>query len=207
MVQSGLVDDPRVSPFRLTAHLSLAFLILGAMLWVAMSLLADAQARADAPTRSARRWSHAVVALVAVMIVTGGFVAGIRAGFAYNTFPLMNGHVVPPEVLMLEPWWRNFFWNMATVQLDHRLGAWALAIVVPLAWWRVLRAAPGPRARIGAHLVLAMLAVQVALGIATLLLVVPLPLAAAHQAGAVVLFALALHLAHALRPRSRFVGQ
>ena len=201
MVKSGLVDDPRVSPFRLTAHLALAFVILGAMLWVALSLLAAPVARDDAPTRSARRWAVAVLALVALMIVTGGFVAGIRAGFAYNTFPLMNGHLVPPEVLMLEPWWRNFAWNMATVQLDHRIGAWALAIVVPLAWWRVLRADPPPRARAGAHLVLAMLAVQIALGIATLLLVVPLPLAAAHQAGAALVFVLAVHLLHALRRR------
>ena len=201
MVKSGLVDDPRVSPFRLTAHLALAFLILGAMLWVALSLLATPDARDDAATRRARRWAVAVLALVALMVVTGGFVAGIRAGFAYNTFPLMNGHLVPPEVLALEPWWRNFAWNMATVQLDHRIGAWALAIVAPLAWWRVLRAEATPRARLGAHLVLAMLAVQVALGIATLLLVVPLPLAAAHQAGAALLFALAVHLVHALRPR------
>ena len=201
MVQSGLVDDPRVSPFRLTAHLALAFAILGAMLWIAWSLLFAREADHDAATRSARRWAVAVIALVALMIVTGGFVAGIRAGFAYNTFPLMNGHVVPPEVMMLEPWWRNFFWNMATVQLDHRLGAWALAIVVPIAWWRVLRAAPTARARTAAHLLLAMLVVQVALGIATLVNVVPLPLAAAHQAGAAVLLALALNLLHALRPR------
>ena len=202
MVKSGLVDDPRVSPFRLTAHLALAFVILAAMLWTAMSLLATRDARDDARVRSARRWAVAVVALVAWMVVTGGFVAGIRAGFAYNTFPLMNGHVVPPEVLMLEPWWRNPFWNMATVQLDHRIGAWLLLIVAPIAWWRVVRADVPARAKIGAHLALAMLGVQIALGIATLLLVVPLPLAAAHQAGAVLLFALALHLWHALRPRS-----
>jgi len=202
MVKSGLVDDPRVSAFRLTAHLGLAFLILAAMQWVAMSLLFPVTAaRDDAPARSARRWAFTLAALVFAMVLTGGLVAGIRAGFAYNTFPLMNGHVVPPEILMLEPWWRNFFWNMATVQFDHRLGAWLLAVVVPLAWWRVMRAHVSARARVGAHLVLATLVVQVALGIATLLAVVPLSLAAAHQAGAVVLFSLALHLAHALAPR------
>ncbi|MEO8485398.1 MAG: COX15/CtaA family protein [Betaproteobacteria bacterium] len=199
MVQSGLVDDPRVSPFRLTAHLALAFLILGAMLWVALTLLFPADAPDDARTRSARRWSIGLAVLVLAMVITGGLVAGIHAGFAYNTFPLMNGQVVPPGILMLEPWWRNFFWNMATVQFDHRLGAWLLAVVAPLTWWSVLRAKAPRRARIGAHGVLAMLAVQIALGIATLLAVVPLPLAAAHQAGAVVLFSLALHLAHALR--------
>jgi cytochrome c oxidase assembly protein subunit 15 len=200
MVKSGLVDDPRVSPFRLTAHLGLAILIFGAMLWVAMSLVfAPGPPRDDAAARTARRWTAGVAVLTFVMILTGGFVAGIRAGFAYNTFPLMNGSVVPPEILMLEPWWKNFFWNMATVQFDHRLGAWLLAFAVPAAWWQVRRARLAGRATAGASLVVAMLAVQVALGIATLVHVVPLPLAAAHQAGAVILFALALHAAHATR--------
>jgi len=197
MVQSGLVDDPRVSQFRLTAHLALAFAIFGAMLWIAMSLLSGKRpAIAGAP----RRLAVAVVGLVFLMIVTGGFVAGIRAGFAYNTFPLMNGHLVPPEVMLLSPWWKNFFYNMATVQLDHRIVALLLAIAVPLLWWRV-RTTPGlaPRARTGAHWLLAMLAMQVALGIATLVNVVPLTLAALHQAGAVLLFGLSLNLAHALR--------
>ena len=119
------------------------------------------------------------------MVLSGGFVAGIRAGFAYNTFPLMNGRVVPPEILLLDPWWRNFFWNMATVQFDHRLIAWLLALPS-----RSLVAAAPRRRRRGAQrraatALLAMLAVQVALGIATLVNVVPLPLAALHQAGAV----------------------
>ncbi len=200
MVKSGLVDDPRVSPFRLTAHLGLAILIFAAMQWVAMSLLfAPGPARDDPAARRARRWTAGVAVLVFAMILTGGFVAGIRAGFAYNTFPLMNGSVVPPEILMLEPWWTNFFWNMATVQFDHRLGAWLLAFTVPVAWWAVRRADLSRRATLGAALLLAMLAAQVALGIATLVHVVPLPLAAAHQAGAVILFALALHAAHATR--------
>ena len=200
MVKSGLIDDPRVSQFRLTAHLALAFLIFGAMLWVAMSLLfRRAGARGGERERSARRWATGLALLVFAMVLTGGFVAGIRAGFAYNTFPLMNGALVPPEIMMIEPWWRNFFWNMATVQFDHRLGAWLLAFLVPVLWWKVRNADVTPRARAGANLLLAMLAIQVALGIATLLLVVPLPLAAAHQAGAVILFALSLHLVHALR--------
>jgi cytochrome c oxidase assembly protein subunit 15 len=101
---------------------------------------------------------------------------------------------------MLEPWWKNPFWNMATVQFDHRMVAWTLAIVVPLAWWRIQRTpAVGPRARGGAHLMLAMLAIQIGLGIATLLHVVPLHLAAAHQAGAVLLLATAVNVAHAVR--------
>jgi cytochrome c oxidase assembly protein subunit 15 len=201
MVQSGLVDDPRVSQFRLTAHLLLAFVIFAAMLWVAWSIAWPARfVPRDDRQRGVRRFALALPLVVLVMVITGGFVAGIRAGFAYNTFPLMNGHWVPPEILSLAPWWKNFFWNMATVQFDHRALAWLLALLVPLLWWRVRRTPDLPsRARTGASLLLAMLAVQIALGIATLVHVVPLPLAAMHQAGALLVFAFALNVAHALR--------
>jgi cytochrome c oxidase assembly protein subunit 15 len=146
-----------------------------------------------------RRASTALAWLVFAMALTGGLVAGIRAGFAYNTFPLMHGHVVPPEILMLEPWWRNFFYNMATVQFDHRVLAWVLAFTVPAFWWRVRAKPEASRAvRAAADAMLAALVVQIALGIATLVNVVPISLAALHQAGAVVLFAAALNAAHAL---------
>jgi len=199
MVMSGLVDDPRVSQFRLTAHLSVAFLIFAAMLWVAMSLLAPRAAGGGDPQRALARLSWWITGLVAYMVVTGGFVAGIRAGKAYNTFPLMNGHVIPPEIFMIEPWWQNFFYNMATVQFDHRLGAWALAFLVPWFWLRARRIELPPRARVAAHLLLAVLAVQIALGISTLLLAVPVALGAAHQGAAVVVFGAALFANHALR--------
>jgi cytochrome c oxidase assembly protein subunit 15 len=201
MVKSGLVADPRVSQFRLTAHLSLAFAIFGAMLWIALSLLRPARARLHLPEqRSVRRWAIGVLLLVIAMIVTGGFVAGIRAGFAYNTFPLMNGSFLPPEILMLEPKWRNLFWNMATVQFNHRLGAWLLFLLVPVLAWKLNRTQSlPPRAVQGGYALAAMLALQIGLGIATLVLSVPLPLAALHQAGAVILFALAINVVHALR--------
>jgi heme a synthase len=199
MVQSGLVDDPRVSQLRLTAHLGLAFAIFGAMLWTAMSLLEGERTPLPRASASLGRFAKALAGVVFVMALSGGLVAGIRAGFAYNSFPLMNGHVVPPEILMMDPLYLNFWNNMATVQFDHRAIAWVLALAVPLFWWRVRRAPDVPRrARIASHLLLAMLAVQIALGIGTLLLVVPLPLAAAHQAGAVLLFAAAINAAHAL---------
>jgi cytochrome c oxidase assembly protein subunit 15 len=198
MVQSGLVQDPHVSQFRLTAHLGLAVLIFGAMLWTAMTLLVPA--RAAPPRAGLRRGAFVLAALVFLQILLGGLVAGIRAGFAYNTFPSMNGHFIPPEVLMIEPAWRNFFWNMATVQLDHRLVAYALAIgiaVFAVAVHRLRIAAP--RVRGATALLVAMVALQITLGVLTLLYVVPVPLAALHQAGAVLTFALALNVAHALR--------
>jgi cytochrome c oxidase assembly protein subunit 15 len=198
MVKSGLVDDPRVSQFRLTAHLGLAFLIFAAMFWTALSLLAPARANGKGNGAKAKRWTTAVALLVFVQVLSGGMVAGIHAGLAYNTFPLMNGALVPPEIMMMDPAWKNFFYNMATVQFDHRLLAWILAVAVPITWWNVVRDPDAPRtARFGAHLLLAMLAVQVTLGILTLVHLVPLPLAALHQAGALLLFAAALNLAHA----------
>ena len=201
MVMSGLVDDPRVSHYRLTAHLALAFAIFAAMLWIALDLLAPAPARAAASGRLGRlrRLAWTVTLLVIAMVLTGGLVAGIRAGYAYNTFPLMNGRWVPPEIFLIEPWYLNFFNNMATVQFDHRLVAWLLAVAVPWLWYEAGRAELPARARRLTHFLLAALALQIALGISTLLLAVPVALAAAHQAGALVVFTAALAVTHALR--------
>ena len=199
MVKSGLVDDPRVSQYRLTAHLSIALAIYAAMLWTALGLLYRDPVAANAPRL--RRLAWIITAVVAYTAVTGGFVAGIRAGFAYNTFPLMNGHLVPPEIFMLNPWYSNFFNNMATVQFDHRLGAWLLALLVPWFWLQARCEALTRRANLAIHLLLGMFALQIALGIATLLLAVPIPLAAAHQGGAVLLITAALLVNHALRSR------
>ncbi len=201
MVKSGLVDDPRVSQYRLTAHLGLAFLIYGAMFWTALSLLYPKASRRMADSRRPlRRFSWIITGLIFLMVLLGGLVAGIRAGFAYNTFPLMNGHWIPPEIFMLKPWYLNFFNNMATVQFNHRLIAWVLFLLAPLFWFSSRRAALTPHARLAGNLLLAMLLVQITLGITTLVHVVPLPLAAAHQAGAVLLFSCALLVNQALLP-------
>jgi cytochrome c oxidase assembly protein subunit 15 len=196
MVASGLVDDPRVSHVRLSIHLGIAFLIFAAMWWTALDLLAD---KPVAATRSgAARWAGWLPVLIFVMVLSGALVAGTRAGYAYNTFPLMNGHFLPPEYLMLRPWWDNFLHNMASVQFNHRLIAWALVLLIPALWWST-RSVASRQARLVATLLLLMLGVQFALGIGTLLLRVPVALGTAHQAGAMVLFALSLWLAHALR--------
>lgn len=200
MVMSGLVDDPRVSQYRLTAHLGLAFLIYAAMFWVALGLLFPAETRqSDGRIRSLRHYSWLLTGLIFLMVLAGGLVAGLRAGFGYNTFPLMNGYWIPPEILSLDPWYLNFFSNRATVQFDHRLLAWLLALLVPWFWLRSLRLPLSRRARWSCHGLCTMLVVQVALGIATLLYVVPVPLAAAHQAGALLLFSSVLMVNHALR--------
>lgn len=200
MVKSGLVDNPHVSQYRLTAHLGLAFAIYAAMFWVALGLLYPVgTSLSSSGLGGLRRFSTALTTLIFIMILSGGFVAGIQAGFAYNTFPLMNGHIIPPEIFMLEPWYRNFFDNMATVQFDHRLIAWMLAILIPIFWLKSRKLPLSGSARLACTLLLVMLAIQISLGISTLLLVVPLTLAAAHQAGAVLLLTAALWVNHQLR--------
>ena len=193
MVASGLVDNPRVSPFRLTAHLGLALLIIGAILWTAWGLWSAPVARRPVPALA-----RLTVAVVFAMALTGGLVAGTRAGFAYNTFPLMGGAIVPPDLMRIGPWYLNFFYNPTTVQFVHRAIAWTLIVLVPALWWWIRRSVPVPRARLQSNLLIAALVLQVTLGVATLLSVVALPLAAAHQAGAVLLYAASLWTAYAL---------
>jgi cytochrome c oxidase assembly protein subunit 15 len=197
MVKSGLVDDPRVASERLAAHLGLAFLIYAAMLWVALGILFPDGARA---ARTTRRLAAAVAALVFAMVLSGALVAAIHAGAAYNTFPLMNGEWVPDEILLIVPWWQNFLTNMATVQFVHRMIAMTILAAVAVTWWRV-RSDPSadPRARAWANALLAFAIAQIAAGISTLLLHVPLPLAAIHQSGAVLVFTCAIGLLHSLR--------
>ncbi len=199
MVKSGLVDIPRVSAYRLTAHLAFAVVIYAYIFWTALGLLYPPEPR-PAP-RGLGRFGAAVTALIFLMILSGGFVAGNKAGFAFNTFPWMNGRFFPEGMYAMQPLWSNLFENIATVQFNHRLLAYLLCLVIPVFWWQAMRVALPARARLAAHFLLGWLAVQVLLGIATLLYAVPVPLAAAHQAVALVLFSVALYILHALRTR------
>ncbi len=199
MVSSGLVHNPHVSQYRLTAHLSLAFVIYAYILWVALDLLGPTVSAPAPEFRRLRRLCYGVTALVFLQVIAGGFVAGLRAGFIYNTFPLMNGRWLPLGMFALHPVWRNFFANMGTVQFDHRMIAYTLVVVISSFWFMARRTPLPRRPRIAIHLLLAMLAIQVTLGITTLLLVVPVPLASAHQAGALMLFTIAIFTSHALR--------
>jgi cytochrome c oxidase assembly protein subunit 15 len=142
-----------------------------------------------------------VTTLIFVMALSGGLVAGIRAGFAYNTFPLMNGHLVPPEILALEPWWRTSSGTWRPCSSITGCIALLIAVLVPALWWKLadLRRKFPARAQREAICSSPSSWPRFALGIATLLLVVPLSLAALHQAGAVLVLAAALNVAHALR--------
>jgi cytochrome c oxidase assembly protein subunit 15 len=146
-----------------------------------------------------RRAADAVLVFVALTIVAGGFVAGTHAGLTYNTFPLMDGRLIPEGYAQLHPFILNWFENIAAVQFDHRLLAVVTAIVIVLVWVTGWRAVLPRSARAALHGLLAVGLLQVALGIATLLLVVPVPLAAAHQAGAVLLLTAAINFRHTMR--------
>lgn len=206
MVMSGLVDRPSVSQYRLTAHLLLAVFIYGFMLWSALSLWRGTTPRPDRGGASHRLGWLATLAVI-VMIASGGFVAGTRAGFVYNTFPLMAGAWVPDGIWSLEPGWLNLFENVVTIQFVHRAMALVVALVILACWAGSLRLPRGAGARPTANLMLLALGVQLVLGVATLVYKVPLALGAAHQAGAVALLTLVLIHTHVLKhPRGGAVA-
>ena len=183
MVQSGLVDIPRVSPYRLAAHLGLALVIFAIMFRMAIRLMWPREG--PRPERSWRPWTLSLLALASLTILSGAFVAGLNAGLSYNTFPLMGGRIVPDGYLGLEPLWRNLFENTAAVQFNHRLLAILTATVALLAWWRVWRVESERKIRMAFHVLAAIVLVQVGLGITTLLTHVPVTLGTAHQGVAV----------------------
>ena len=195
MVASGLVDVPRVSQYRLAAHLGLALVIYAIMFWLALGLL---RPRAGNAAPAVRLGLRPLLALVAITIVSGAFVAGLRAGMIYNTFPTMGGQWVPDGLAALQPVWRNWFENAVTVQFTHRVLALATATLVLVLWLRALRLPLTFAQRVAFHGLAAMLVVQVTLGIKTLLAFVPVSLGAAHQGGAVLLLSAALFALHEL---------
>ena len=199
MVASGFFpDSTAVAPARLVIHLGLALVLYAAVLWTGLGVLhpvPDAPAGAAAP----RRAVALTAVLVGVTILAGGFVAGTHAGLEYNTFPLMDGRLVPRAYAELTPFWRNLTQNIAAVQFDHRVLATLTACAALATVGIGLRARLPARARRPILALGVLVAVQYALGVATLLLVVPIPLASAHQANAVLVLTAALVALHALR--------
>ena len=214
MVQSGLIDRPAVSQYRLAAHLGLAFLIYALLIWLILDLVGPrgTAGLATAP-RGLRGHAVGTAAIVVVTIFWGAMVAGLDAGIGYNSWPLMDGLVLPPEALMTEPpfvtgaepvpVWLLPFENPGLVQFVHRwIAIVAAAAVLALAWRAWRHAAPGGERWLLSGLGAAVIG-QVLLGIATLVLFVPIPLAAAHQAGAFVLVGGLVAVLHRLRAADR----
>jgi heme a synthase len=202
MVASGLTERVSVSQYRLAFHLTLACTIYAALVWTADGMLSGVRAQ---PSRRLVASAASLVALVLAQIYLGALVAGLHAGLIYNTWPLIDGSIVPrsADLFFIAPAWRNFFENTLTVQFDHRMLAYAIVVLAFLHFIDVMRTRAGALALTSGLLLIAVV-VQAAIGIVTLLQSAPLKLALAHQAVALaVLTAATLHAARAvpLRPR------
>ena len=195
MVKSGLVDIPRVSHFRLAAHLLLAMFLLAYLFWF---LLDICQVQTEPVSRTMKRWLVIVVALFGVQAMYGAFVAGLRAGLGFNTFPLMDGHFIAEAATMMSPVWVNFTENGAMVQFIHR---W-IAVLLSFATIAGFIVARGSSSRLfnGWLLLLIALAIQFLLGVMTLLFYVPISLASLHQAGAVMVMLVLVYLLYISKP-------
>ena len=194
MVKSGLVDNPHVSQYRLTAHLGAAVLIYGFILWTAFGLVLTARAQ---PVEL-QRFSMGLSALIYLMILSGGLVAGTHAGNAYSTWPLMGDSFVPAGLYAMTPAWLSAFEDITTIQFNHRMFAYLIVALVVAFAIRAFRFGIVGRLKVGIFCLIGLLGMQVTLGISTLLFYVPIPVAAAHQVGAVALLTASLFISHCL---------
>ena len=200
MVKSGLSDRVEVAQERLAIHLLLASVTFAALVWLAASLKRRA---AHIPARRLQglRWLAAgVVSLVLLQIGLGGLVAGLRAGRAFNTWPLIDGYFWPPfdKLTLLTPLWRNFLDNIMLVQFQHRMIAYAVSVLALAQALYTSQVAAGSRAVRRAWAVWGLVAMQIAIGIAALVLVVPLWAGLLHQAFAMIVLGMAVAHAQAL---------
>ncbi|HKK28934.1 MAG TPA: COX15/CtaA family protein [Alphaproteobacteria bacterium] len=202
MVKSGLVDRTDVSQYRLAAHLLLALVILALLFYLAMSLLILPNQRIKVHASLA---GHAwlVVAAIGISIGSGALVAGTDAGLIYNTFPLMGDRLMPAEYAHHDPFWLNWFENPAAVQFNHRWLAIGTFLLIVAFWWRAQQARLNRAALAAVTTLTAVACVQVGLGVSVLLTNVPMPLAATHQAVAVLLLLSALSSAFLMRFRGK----
>lgn len=202
MVSSGLSGEMTdVASYRLATHLGLAFVIFGFIAWFVLRLsrreadLLQARRLADKRLMTLGTW---LTVLAFVQIVLGALVAGIDAGRNYPDWPLMAGSFLPPDMMGLDPVWRNFFENDGTVQFMHRIAGYVLFAFGLFVWTRA-RGSANTSTRFATNLMLAVLSLQVVIGILTVMYSAPWTIAILHQLGAVVLWVLILRL--------RFVAQ
>ncbi|XP_071449066.1 heme A synthase COX15 [Hetaerina americana] len=207
MVKSGLEDRfhsesdvPRVSQYRLAAHLSLAFVLYTLFLWSSLDhLLPPKAVSATLATRRFRMFAHACKGMVFLTALSGAFVAGLDAGLVYNSFPKMADRWIPDDILAYSPAISNFTENPTTVQFDHRVLGISTLLMISGLWLVSRRRHLPPRAYAATNAVAAMAWMQVVLGITTLLMYVPVPVAATHQSGSLILLSLAVWLTHELK--------
>lgn len=208
MVKSGLVDNPHVSQYRLTAHLMLAVAVYLYMLWIALNLLRPIPEQTTHP--QLYKASTAVLILAVLTMASGGLVAGLKAGFNYNTFPLIAGQWIPDGLFSMQPWYSNFFENVMTVQFTHRWLALTTFCAILLLWLYAGWVGLFSSQCLGFHILLILALLQMSLGISVLLLQVPVVLASLHQAGALSVLTVLLYLIHQQRTtaiQQQVIGQ
>ncbi|KQY19569.1 COX15/CtaA family protein [Rhizobium sp. Root482] len=190
MVSSGLAERTDVSQYRLATHLVTACLIFVSCLWIGRGL--SPHASDPAPTKSSRKMAAIIACMALFQIYLGALVAGLDAGLSYNTWPLMDGAVVPGGLFVQQPAWINLFENPKTVQFVHRIGAYVLFAFVLMHMIASLRRAPDTTHARRSVLLFVLVATQAAIGIATLILQVPVGWGVAHQGGALIVLGFAV---------------
>lgn len=201
MVKSGLVDRVDVSQYRLALHLTVAFMILALLAWLAFEL-GRPERESVAPSGRVKALPVLIVAAIFVQVVIGAFVASLQGGLVYNTWPSMNGAFIPEDLWAVEPWHHNPFENPVMAQFNHRMIAYAIFALAAVEAWRAFASRAGQQVRVSAVLLLLGVIGQAALGIWTLLEAVPISLGIAHQSCAAILLVIAVRHLHVTARRA-----
>ncbi len=199
MVKSGLQKEPHVSHYRLAAHLISAFTVFGFTFWYAMDLLYPKDIVETKISKRVRGWSRIMFGAIVLQIIYGAFVAGLKAGLFYNTYPMMGHSLMPDTVTSFEPFWKNFLENPSGVQFLHRYIAIAVAILVLFVWEKSRLMELSKLQRSASNFMMSVVVIQFILGVITLIYSVPVTMGVLHQTGAFFLFASSLFFIHSLR--------
>jgi cytochrome c oxidase assembly protein subunit 15 len=199
MVKSGLNKDPYVSHYRLAAHLISAFTVFGFTFWYALDLLYPKAKSDNEIPKNLKRWANVMFAFVVIQIIYGAFVAGLKAGLFYNTYPTMGGEFFPDTLTSYDTFWQNILENKAGVQFIHRNIAIVVAILVFAVWMKSYKAKLNDFQRKASTFMVYIVSIQFLLGVLTLLFAVPVFLGVLHQTGAFFLFASVLFFLHSIR--------
>ncbi len=194
MVASGLVDRPHVSHYRLAIHFLFAVVLVGYIFWTLLDYRNRDRSRETDSPACFSRGINLFIGLVLLQMIYGAFTAGLKAGYGWNTFPLMNGEWIPAGLFSLTPWWYNLVEHNMTVQFIHRILGYIIVLLGTTLWWKSRSFTLNHDQKRSTNLLLGMVWIQVILGILTLIFVVPVSLGVIHQIGAVALFLIALNL-------------
>jgi len=199
MVKSGLTDRVQVSPYWLAFHLGMAFTIVSLLVWLALEESEPRVVTGETAPTSIRTIATLLVAAIGLQVLLGAFVAGLRAGLIYNTWPDMNGQWFPSDYWLQGETWRTFFESHAAAQFNHRVMAYVIAALAAIEALLVLRLPLDERIRRSGFVLAAAVLAQIVLGIWTLIAHVPLSLGLVHQGGAVIVLGIAVWHLHAAR--------